>query len=333
MRALLEWRVDLTPAQFWPCLSLQLANLLTMGQSPMKRFTVSLVLFCATSPPTLAEFPQELHKAAPICAPLMESTGLIETGYGSAIEDIESGCRLSAIYAGLGGYQRLRIETLEIIAPDLEAALINQRQFEEARISIKCARISPDFGYPLQSYITEMQVRPFDLDLDYRWNAETGDLDISQLRAEGAVIGTWSLSARLKNVPDLGLARTGAVAADFGIETLSLTFAETELVLGYVLPLVLNTLPYDEDPAPHIEAGIAEFADAIANAPETNISPASKTVLTDWISRFPNLDGAAGTLDIGGTDKPLPFEKLFIEDAETFSAFLKAAQISAQSTP
>ncbi|GEM_PF-1464931 len=299
----------------------------------MKRLFSGFALLCATSLPALAEFPQELHKAAPICAPLMESTGLIETGYGSTIEDIENGCRLNAIYAGFGGYQRLRIETLEIIAPDLEAALLQQRQFEEARISIKGARISPDFGYPLQSYITEMQVRPFDLDLDYRWNADTGDLDISQLRAEGAVIGTWSLSARLKNVPDLGLARTGAVAADFGIETLSLSFAERELVLGYVLPMVLNTLPYDEDPAPHIEAGIAEFTDAIANAPEANIGPESKTVLADWIGRFPNLDGAAGTLDISGKNGPLPFEKLFIEDAETFSAFLNAAQISAQSTP
>ncbi len=299
----------------------------------MKRFTTALALLCAASLPALAEFPQELHKAAPICAPLMESTGLIETGYGSTIEDIENGCRLEAIYAGFGGYQRLRIETLEITAPDLEAALIQQRQFEAARITIKGARVSPDFGYPLQSYITEMQVRPFDLDLEYRWNAETGDLDISQLRAEGAVIGTWSLSARLKNVPDLGLARTGAVAADFGIEALSLTYAEKELVLGYILPLVLNTLPYDEDPAPHIEAGIAEFVDAIDNAPEANISADSKTVLADWIGRFPNLDGAAGTLDISGKNEPLPLEKLFIEDAEAFSAFLKAAQISAQSTP
>jgi len=299
----------------------------------MKRLSASLAVLSTMSFPALAEFPSELHKAAPICAPLMESTGLIETGYGSTIEDIENGCRLNAIYAGLGGYQRLRIETLEIIAADLETALIQQRQFEEARISIKGARISPDFGYPLQSYITEMQVRPFDLDLDYRWNAETGDLDISQLRAEGAVIGTWSLSARLKNVPDLGLARTGAVAADFGIEALSLTFAEKELVLGYILPMVLNTLPYDEDPAPHIEQGIAHFLDALANAPEADISADSKTVLADWIGRFPNLDGAAGTLDISGKNAPLPLEKLFIEDAETFSAFLEAAQISAQPMP
>lgn len=299
----------------------------------MKRLSASFACLLAMSLPAKAEFEPQLHKAAPICAPLMESTGLIQTGYGSMIEDIENGCRLEAIYAGLGGYQRLRIETLEIIAPDLETALLQQRQFEEARISIKGARVSPDFGFPLQSYITEMQVRPFDLDLDYRWNADTGDLEIAHLHADGQMIGSWNLSARLTGVPDLGLARTGAVPAAFGIESLTLTFAEKELVLGYVLPLVLNTLPYDEDPAPHIEAGIAGLVEAIENAPDANISADSKTALIDYVSRFPRLNGATGTLELTGRDDPLPFETLFIESVDDFAALLAASRLSLDPAP
>ena len=299
----------------------------------MKRLTAALALLCASNLPALAEFPQELHDTAPICAPLLESTGLIETGYGSTIEDIDNGCRLGAIYAGLGGYQRLRIESLEIIAADLEAALQEQRQFEEARISIKGARVSPDFGSPLQSYITEMQVRPFDLELDYRWNAQTGDLDIARLHAEGPIIGSWTLSARLTGVPDLGLARTGAAPASFGIEALTLNFAEKQLLLGYILPVVLNALPYDEDPAPHIEAGVKAFVEAIGKAPDTSISPDSKAALASWIALFPDLDGAAGTLELRGQDGPIPFESLLIEDAGDFAAFLAAAQISATPAP
>ncbi len=299
----------------------------------MKRLSIGLACVSAFSLPALAEFPPELHEAAPICAPLMENTGLIETGYGSTIADIENGCRLEAIYAGLGLYQRLRIDRLDIIASDFESALIGQRPFEAARISIKGARVSPDFGYPLQSYITEMQVRPVDLDLDYRWDAETGDLEIARLHAEGRVIGAWDLSARLTGVPDLGLARTGAAPADFGIESLTLSFAERELVLGYILPLVLNTLPYDQDPAPHIETGIAAFVEAIENAPEANISSDSKAALIDLISRFPRLDGAVGTFEISGLDEPLPVEALFIESADDFAAFLAASRLSLDPAP
>lgn len=299
----------------------------------MMRLLAGLMLAAATSLPAAAEFPADLYATAPRCAPLLDATGIFQAGYGSTMEDIDAGCRLQAFYAGMGGYQRLRIDTLEIRAPDLEAALVQGRQFEEASIRIRGARVSPDFGYPLQSYITEMQVRSFDLDLDYRWNAETGDLDIARLHAEGSVLGTWTLAARLKQVPDLGLARTGAVPADFGIETLTLDFAEKELVLGYVLPLVLNTLPYDEDPAPHIETGIAAFIDAIVAAPAANIDSDSRASLIDWVSRFPNLAGASGTLELGGTEGPVPFERLLITDTEDFAALLAIAQISASSAP
>lgn len=271
----------------------------------MKRLAAGFLAFAAFTLPALAQFPSEFHTAAPRCAPMLEQTGLIETGYGSEIEDIEGGCRLSAIYLAAGFPSRLRVESLEIRAPDLDIALVQGRQFEQARISLRQARISPVTSSPLQSYIIEMQTRAFDLDLDYRWNSETGDLDIAQFRAEGALIGTWDLSARLSDVPDLGLARTGAVPFDFALKELTLTFEEKNLVLAFLLPGMLNTLPYDEDPEPHIAAGKAAFGAAIETLPAASADGDTRAALLELIGRFPDLDGASGILDLqSASDSP-----------------------------
>jgi len=132
----------------------------TTRKTPMKRLVAGLLTFAAFTLPALAQFPSEFHTAAPRCAPMLEQTGLIETGYGSEIADIEGGCRLSAIYLSAGFPSRLRVESLEIRAPDLDIALVQGRQFEQARISLRQARISPVTSSPLQSYIIEMQTGP-----------------------------------------------------------------------------------------------------------------------------------------------------------------------------
>lgn len=293
----------------------------------MTRLAGGVVALLALAVPVFAQSPAEPLQDVPRCAELFAATGLVTPGFDSKVEDLEGGCGITGIYLG-HSQSRLRVEELEVFAPDLELAIRGGRQFEDARIKLRGLSFSPDLGYPIHSYLLEMQTRPTDLSLHYSWDPQSGAMVIDHLRAQGMLIGDWALSGRFSDVPDLSLARTGAVIPDFAIEELTLRFDEKNLVLGYLLLAILETLPPDEDPEPHIEAGKAELAAIVEALPEANADAVTKTALIDMIGRFPQLDGAAGTLELRPRENSLRFERFFLDTPEAVAALLADARIT-----
>lgn len=134
-------------------------------------------------------------------------------------------------------------------------------------------------------------------------------------------------------MPDLGLARTGAVPFDFALKGLTLTFEEKNLVLAFLLPGMLNTLPYDEDPEPHIAAGKAAFSAAIETLPAASADGDTRAALLELIGRFPDLDGASGILDLQSASDPLSVQRFLIQTPEDFFALLADMRINLAPLP
>lgn len=278
------------------------------------------------STPALA---QEAPDLSPGCQQLTETLGdflsATETG---AIENLDNGCRFVDVYFSLGTSFRVRIEEGAIIAPDLEAALIQERQFEEADIRLSAVRIAPDLGSPVANYVSEMQVEPLDVSMRYQWNAETGETMINALSISSATLGSWGLTAKLSDIPDLGLARTGAVPVTGAVEELVIEADEQSLIRLFLAPILIYSLPFDEDPVPHIEAGKTEYIAAVRAVPEANMDDLSKNTLTALIDTFPRVEGKF-TLSLLATDAPMRFEELFSWGPADVTRKLSSVQIKA----
>jgi hypothetical protein len=144
--------------------------------------------------------------AAPVpAAPAERCRGLLEiaaavagiaTPAAAAVEPLGAdGCRFSELRVDLGSGRSWTIGTLSADGLDF-ARIYQDRRLEAASLRAKDVRLK---DADVTAVLGPGPIR-LDAALDYRWDAATGDLDVSSLSLSGPGLGEVSFSNRRRNV-------------------------------------------------------------------------------------------------------------------------------------
>lgn len=293
----------------------------------------SLALF-ATSPVLAQESGRSDKKAPPppaTCLDLAASLDFVTATADTKIEDAPRGCSISNFYAGYGPYNRYRIDTLTIQSPNLFADYAQDFFPAELDLNVSGLVISPDTGSLLQNYIIEMQSEPMDIHLAYRWDKQSGDLDIADLSVTTQDQAGVRLAARISGLdidPDT-IDELNEVPGAF--EHLVFEIDDARFLSALAGPALVGMLPYDEDPRPLIASQQQAAATFIENLPEANVSPDSKAALITFIHAFPKANGDY-TMELRA-DPGLKVSALDVDDLAALLPLLASLQLAVTHTP
>ncbi|UXN74635.1 hypothetical protein N8D56_05900 [Devosia sp. A8/3-2] len=226
------------------------------------------------------------------CTSLLDGFGMLERGKQTTVEDTATGCIITNVYFG-ASYSRMAIGQITLDADDLFGAIAGHTRPAELKLSVTDIRVSPDIdSSPLNAYIIEMQAASFDLNPAYRWDEANGDFTLEDFSMRMPTFGSAAFRAELSDVRDMPAELEEPTDFARGnIEKLTLTLDNRGLFTAFFAPVLLGTLPYDEDPRPHIAATQKTIIALIEAQPEAQISASSKTVLTRFVTDFPKPDG------------------------------------------
>lgn len=274
------------------------------------RFGLPFALVALLASPAFAQDQASDSKPVPTdCTSLFDNLGMLNRDKQSRIEDTETGCTITDVYFG-STYSRFAIGRITLEADDLFGAVAGHTRPAQLKLNISGVRSSPDIDSPLNTYIMEMQQVPFELNLAYRWDAESGDFDLDDFSMRMPSIGSVVLKAELSGVSDMpATIQEPTDYARGNVEKLTLTLDNRGLFTAVAAPILLSPLPYDEDPRPHIAAAQQMVIGLINARPDDQIDPASKQVLARFVNDFPRPDGFY-RFEITPIDAPVSLESL-----------------------
>lgn len=271
------------------------------------RFAAPLLLALLATP---AFAQDQTSEAVPTdCTSLFDSLGILNRDAQSQIEDTATGCAISNVYFG-SSYSRFAIGKVTLEADDLFGAVAGNTRPAQLKLNIAGVRSSPDIDSPLNTYIMEMQQVPFELNLAYRWDATSGDFHLDDLSMRMPTVGSAVFQAELSEVRDMPAAiEEPTDYARGNVEKLTLTFDNRGLFTAVAAPILLSSLPYEEDPRPLIAAAQKAVIALIDARPEDQIDAPSKAVLARFVNAFPRPDGLYH-FEITPIDAPVSLESL-----------------------
>lgn len=277
-----------------------------------------------------------LAETAPAdCATLIDSMGFFIVGPDAEISDIAGGCRASGVEVNTNEPLSYRVGELTMRAPALFESPGSWRFPPEAEIVLRDIAIVPRTSMGgLYDYIIEMQSEPFDADLSYRWDSETGALDLFNLSVSDAFWGEIALEARLEDV---------AGVEEFLNNPLSLLTSKIVRVRATIenrpfftnmvaVPLVM-ALDLDPEADPRLDiADYQRTLTALVNAlPPEAADPESQAVMTRFIAEFPRPEGTY-QVEIA-FDPALGLDDFMVENPLELAGLLARFSLTAAHTP
>ena len=256
------------------------------------RFAAPLLLLPLLAAPAFAQDqPSESEPVPKDCTSLFDNLGMLNRDKQSRIEDTATGCAITDVYFGTS-YSRFAIGRITLEADDLFGAIAGHTRPAQLKLNVSGIRSSPDIDSPLNTYLMEIQQIPFELNLAYRWDAASGDFHLDDLSMHMPTIGSAVFKAELSEVRDMPASiEEPTDYARGNIEKLSLTLDNHGLFTAVAVPILVGSLPYDEDPRPHIAAAQKTVIALIDAQPDSQIDAASKAVLARFVNGFPRPDG------------------------------------------
>lgn len=264
------------------------------------------------------------------CAELVKSFSLIETTADSTIEDIDAGCRVTNVFAGTSSYNRYRIGSATLTAPDLFTHDLEDALPSELDLAITGFQVAPDTGSLLNNYIIENQSEPLNIHLSYRWDKAAQTAELTDLSVTSPGYGSLRIEGRLS---EIDLDRFTDAAADFpgAIDAVTVEIVNARFFSAMTVPALLGLLPYDSDPRPLVADYKKAAIAFIAALPTDNVAPESKAALGALVESFPRM---AGDYVVQmRADPPLALTTLTGENPAEIAGLIARMRISAEHTP
>lgn len=269
------------------------------------------------------------------CAELVKSFSLIETTADSTVEDIDAGCRVTNVFAGTTSYNRYRIGSATLTAPDLFTHDLANSDLEDALpseldLAITGFQVAPDTGSLLNNYIIESQSEPLNIHLSYRWDKAAQTAELTDLSVTSPGYGSLRIEGRLS---DIDFDRFTDATADFpgAIDAVTVEIVNARFFSAMTVPALLGLLPYDSDPRPLVaDCKMAAIA-FIAALPTDNMADESKAALGALVESFPRMEG--DYVVQMRADPPLALTTLTGENPAEIAGLIARMQISAEHTP
>lgn len=296
------------------------------------RFAAPLLLALLATPAFAQD--QTSEPVPTDCTSLFDNLGILNRDAQSEIEDTATGCAISNVYFG-SSYSRFAIGKVTLEADDLFGAVAGNTRPAQLKLNIAGVRSSPDIDSPLNTYIMEMQQVPFELNLAYRWDATSGDFHLDDLSMRMPTVGSAVFQAELSEVRDMPAAiEEPTDYARGNVEKLTLTLDNRGLFTAVAAPILLSSLPYEEDPRPLIAAAQKAAIALIDARPEDQIDAPSKAVLARFVNAFPRPDGLYH-FEITPIDAPVSLESLVAptDDMAGLMELLARFNLSAEYKP
>ncbi|GLQ11634.1 hypothetical protein GCM10007913_35660 [Devosia yakushimensis] len=296
------------------------------------RFAAPLLLALLATPAFAQD--QTSEPVPTDCTSLFDNLGILNRDAQSEIEDTATGCAISNVYFG-SSYSRFAIGKVTLEADDLFGAVAGNTRPAQLKLNIAGVRSSPDIDSPLNTYIMEMQQVPFELNLAYRWDATSGDFHLDDLSMRMPTVGSAVFQAELSEVRDMPAAiEEPTDYARGNVEKLTLTLDNRGLFTAVAAPILLSSLPYEEDPRPLIAAAQKAVIALIDARPEDQIDAPSKAVLARFVNTFPRPDGLYH-FEITPIDAPVSLESLVAptDDMAGLMELLARFNLSAEYKP
>ncbi|KKC35879.1 hypothetical protein WH87_15020 [Devosia epidermidihirudinis] len=271
---------------------------------------------------------EDVDRAA--CAELVKSFSLIETTADSTIEDIDAGCRVTNVFAGTSSYNRYRIGSATLTAPDLFTRDLKDALPSELDLAITGFQIAPDTGSLLNNYIIENQSEPLNIHLSYRWDKAAQTAELTDLSVTSPGYGSFRIEGRLS---EIDLDRFVDAAADFpgAIDAVTVEIVNARFFSAMTVPALLGLLPYDSDPRPLVADYKKAAIAFIAALPTDNMADESKAALGALVESFPRMEG--DYVVQMRADPPLALTTLTGGNPAEITGLIARMQISAEHTP
>lgn len=214
--------------------------------------------------------------------------GLIEA---DSTEAVEGGCRYTNVVATLDTFNRWSIGQVTLTGTDVIASIIGDRVPVAAELTFDDMVFAPYGSGGVSQYILESQQIGFKFHMAYRWDEQTGELDLNDVSVFEPRTGMagFSAKAHLAALPDAATMYDNQT--DGTITALTLRLDNRGVFESMVVPVLVSLLPYDQDPRPAIAKYQRAIAAAFAALPDTVLDTDGKAVAAEFVGVFPHPDG------------------------------------------
>nr|WP_314256944.1 hypothetical protein [uncultured Devosia sp.] len=275
-----------------------------------------------TKPPKLPETCQELSG---------ELGNTLELSPQSVVEETGSGCTISNFHVSFGVMDRFHVEKATLSASDLFGSFAEQRLPEELDLQLDQVITAPDTGSPQTDYMIEAMNEPMDIHLAYRWDREEQTVELADFSVSAQGIGGVRFGGRFSDLELDPAKLADATTLPTRIDQLVIEIDNARYLSAMVVPIVIGSLPYDEDPRASVANYIAAATAFINSVPSDTMEDDSKAALVTFVEGFPRIRGDY-TLDIRA-EPGLGFEDLDVDDPAELAGLLPRIKAEASYTP
>jgi len=220
------------------------------------------------------------------CRQLAEKLVSVTPG---GVEAVENGCQFTDLVADFDTYNRWHIGKAVVAGTDILAAFEAKALPPMLEVSLEDVVFSPELGDGVSQYIIEAQQVGFSAHLAYHWDEAAGLVSVDDLSLTGPHIGHGALSMRMHLEQLPALSEEGPPAGS--IETLSITLDNEGLFETMMVPFLVGSLPYGDDPRPAIAKYQAAIVKAIAALPDETLDEDGKSAAVHFVESFPHPTG------------------------------------------
>ncbi|KQN73843.1 hypothetical protein [Devosia sp. Leaf64] len=272
------------------------------------------------------------------CADLAKALGFIEATKKTRFQDGDGACSITQFYVSFGSYIRYRIDEAIVRSPELFTGDVDLKNAvggfilpTELDISVTGFVLAPETGSALNDYIIETQSEPLDLHLAYRWDRDTGALNLADLGVRTRDGSAITMAAMASDVALTQEHLDKLEALPGGIEQLIFSVEDASFFASLVSPALLGMLPDDGDPRALVASYQKVAVTLIDSLPGDSVSNNSKAALRDFVESFPKPTGDY-TVQLRA-DPPIPFVSLQPSDISELLGLLATTELTVTHTP
>ncbi|MBN9331984.1 hypothetical protein [Devosia sp.] len=282
-------------------------------------------------PLSVAAEPLGKTKGLADCAALVATLTEITLGPKSTVEDVEGGCRATNVSYGVSSYMNYSIDSVTLLSPNLLTTFPTGNIFEAATLDLRGVRLKPVTHSPLQDYIIALSTVAMNLRLAYTTDPEALTSQ-AEVEFSAEQLGRVAVKVSLSDFDNTDIDIDDFADLSGTLHQLDVTLEDRGLFVAIFAPAVLNWLfAPDEDPTDAIMVMQETAVAALADLPETTLSPASLVTLGTLVRAFPRPEGD-WHLSFS-SERGLSIKDLEEDEATVFAAILADAKITATGEP